>query len=369
MFKRKLIYYGLSFFLLLAGCSNQRHLEDLSLNLILGLDIDKQNRLQVYVVSPVFTKESNGKEEITHVQSITLRGSREQLDERVMGMIVGSKTQVILIGQRLLQKKQWIQYLDSFYRDPQNNVNAQMVAVEGPIARVFQYNSKNKPRLSFYLTKLLTTAYQRNNTVRTSLQHFREQILEKGITPSIARLKKSHLFQINGSVLLDDNQRQRMSISSLETKWLQMLRKTRKGDFPIACSLVPNVNNPKGNHVNFSILNMHTKTKVTYNRGFHFYVDVSMKIQITEFSPLFSIQKKNSVLEKEIEKSLNIHLQRFVQKIQKHKIDPIGYGNYARAYSYPEWKNIKGNWGTSFAQSKIHIKTHVKIMGIGTIQS
>ncbi|MBG0969461.1 hypothetical protein [Bacillus sp. SRB3LM] len=78
--------------MLLAGFSNQRHLEDLYLNLILGLDIDKQNRLQVYVVSPVFTKESNEKEEITRVQSIMLRSSREQLDKRVMGMIVESKT-------------------------------------------------------------------------------------------------------------------------------------------------------------------------------------------------------------------------------------------------------------------------------------
>ncbi|MEI4618243.1 Ger(x)C family spore germination protein [Bacillus cereus] len=368
MFKIKLIHYLLILFFVLTGCSDQRHLEEMSLSLILGLDLDTHNNLQVYVSSPVFAKEAKIKEETTHVQSFTLRNSREKLDEQTLGMMTGGKTQLILIGKRLLNKKGWIHYLDTFYRDPKNSMTARMIAVDGSVADVFHYAPKNKPRLPLYLTKLMDTAYKRNNTVLTNLQDLRNQILEKGITPSITRMKKSSSLQIGGSVLLNNDQQKRMTITPTETKLLRILQKRFKGEFPFFCSLSSKSGKTSLNRVSFSIQSSDVQTDVKYNKGFHFEVNIPMRIIITEFSPQFLMSKTIPSLEKELEKEMTAQFQGFIKSIQSHQIDPVGYGLYSRAYTYHNWKTVSNNWGKEFSQSKIRVRTHVKIMGTGTVK-
>lgn len=353
----------------ISGCSDQNLLENMSLTLILGLDLDKQDRLQVYVVSPVFTKEAKVKEEVTHIKSWTLRNSREKLDEQVMGKIVGSKTQLILVGNRLLHKKHWGRYLDSLYRDPKNSVNARVIGVDGSVAKILHYHSKNKPRLSVYLTKLLDTAHQRNNTVNITLQNLKSQTFEKGITPSIARIKQFNIPQIQGAMLLDSDQRKSLFISSLETKLLNILKNKHNGDLSLPCSLSSKSLYSMENSVHVSIQNMHTNTKVYYNNNFHFKIVLSCRVMITEFSPSFSMKKNPAFLKKEIEHAIEKQLYAFIQKIQQNKLDPIGYGVYARAYEYPQWEKVGEHWEDAFAKSKIKIKAHVKIIGMGPTQA
>ncbi|TVY02910.1 hypothetical protein [Paenibacillus cremeus] len=44
--------------LFLQGCYDRTNLEDLSLSLMIGLDVDEKNQLIVYSSSPVFNKEA-----------------------------------------------------------------------------------------------------------------------------------------------------------------------------------------------------------------------------------------------------------------------------------------------------------------------
>lgn len=90
---------------MMTGCFDQRNVEDVSLTLILGIDLDPNDNLLVYISSPVFNKEAKIKEETTGVKSATVRKARDQFDATVMALTAGSKTQVILVGKRLLKTK------------------------------------------------------------------------------------------------------------------------------------------------------------------------------------------------------------------------------------------------------------------------
>ena len=103
---------------MMTGCFDQTNVEDVSLTLVLGIDLDRNDNLLVYISSPVFNKEAKVKEETTGVKSATVRKSRDKFDATVMALTSGSKTQVILVGKRLLKRKNWENYLDPFYRDP-----------------------------------------------------------------------------------------------------------------------------------------------------------------------------------------------------------------------------------------------------------
>lgn len=188
--KRKVLCCILLSVFMMTGCFDQTNVEDVSLTLILGIDLDRNNNLLVYISSPVFNKEAKVKEETTGVKSVTIRNSRDKFDATVMALTSGSKTQVILVGKRLMKQKNWENYLDPFYRDPKNTVTTRVVAVDGPVSDVIFYHPKDKPRLPLYLTKLVDTAYLRNIAVKTTLQKLHEQVADKGITASITEMKK-----------------------------------------------------------------------------------------------------------------------------------------------------------------------------------
>ncbi len=141
----KKIFLILLMITMLTGCADATPIENLSVALILGLDLDEKNNLLVYMSSPVFSKEAKQKEEVFKVKPFSTRNSREKFDARVIGLTSGSKTQIFLLGKRLLKSENWFAYLDPFYRDPKNTVSSRIVAVDGPVSDIFIANLQINP--------------------------------------------------------------------------------------------------------------------------------------------------------------------------------------------------------------------------------
>jgi Ger(x)C family germination protein len=353
----------------MTGCFDQTNLEDVSMTLILGIDLNEKDNLMVYMVSPVFEEEAKEKDESNVVKSVTIRDSREGFDTTVMGLTSGSKTQVILIGKRLLEKKYWTNYLDPFLRDPKNTVTPRVVAVEGNVSDVIFYKPKDKARLPVYLTKLIDTSYTRNITVKTNLQEFHNQIMEKGITPSITALKKNDKLSLKGSVLLDEKDTYKLKISPNENKLLRILQHKTKGEFPFTVVLPSESNKKEKRWLSFTPLNIKVKTKVRdENNNFRFDINIKMKIALTERLFRINMRKNATKLQKSIETKMQEEFKSFINKIQKAKIDPVGFGIYARAYEYPKWKKVQDHWGKAFSKADVHVKVNVTIAGMGTIK-
>ncbi|EJR45121.1 Ger(X)C family germination protein [Bacillus cereus VD107] len=368
--KQKILCSVLIPLLLLTGCLNldQMNVEDVTLTLILGLDLDENDNLKVYLSSPVFNKEAKIKEEQYGVKSVTVRNSREKFDTMVMALTSGSKTQLILIGKRLLKHKKWVNYLDPFYRDPKNTVTTRIVAVDGPVSEIIYSAPKNKPRLPIYLTKLIDTGHRRNITVQTTLQDFHNQTREKGITASISALKKNKYIKLTGTALLDEKNRYKLTITPKENLLLSTLQNNIKGEYPFTIA-VPLQSKSKEKHwLSFSAQGTKVKTSVQYKNHFLFNMNVHMRIVISERLFPFNVRNNEKRLEKSIEKQLKRDLERFIKKIQKAEIDPIGFGVYARAYTYKDWKKVQKQWGKALSKADVKVNVHVKIGGMGTIK-
>jgi Ger(x)C family germination protein len=354
------------FIMMITGC-DASPIEDLSVSLIIGLDLDEKDQLLVYMSSPVFNKEAKEKEEVYQVRTVSIRQSREKFDTKVMGLTTGSKSQIFLLGKRLLESKDWFYYIDPFYRDPKNTVSARIVAVDGAVSDVIFSKPIDKPRLPMYLTNLIDTASDRNLVKRTTLQDFRRQIKDKGRTPWIPEIKKDKRIQLTGSALLSHSGQNKLSITPDENQLLTILEGKKKKDYSILIPVSLQSIHSRKPYVSFSIPIMKVKKKVVYNGRFVYDIDVNLKIAITEL--LFSIdfEKESAQLEKSISKELEKEFDRLIRKIQKAQIDPLGLGLYARAYTYPEWKKVQDNWGKTLEKSKINIHVKTEIKSIGTI--
>jgi Ger(x)C family germination protein len=364
---RKIFLVPLIIIMTLTGCTDATPIENLSVSLILGLDLDEEDNLLAFMSSPVFNKEAKQKEEVYKVKTFSIRHSREKFDSRVMGLTSGSKTQIILLGKRLLKSKNWFAYLDPYYRDPRNTVNARIVAVDGPVSDVIYGKPEDKPRLPIYLTSLIDTAAQRNLVKRTTLQDFRRQIKDKGRTPWIPEIKMDKRIRLTGSAVLTHSGQYKLKISTEENQLLTMLEDKKKRDYSITIP-VSIGNTKKGKpYLTFTNSVMKVKKKVKYNGRFVFDINVNSKITLTEQLFPYDIEKNHAKLEKSIANELEDEFSQLICKMQKAQVDPLGLGLYARAYTYPEWKKVQGHWGETFAKSKINIHVNTEIRSIGTI--
>jgi len=353
----------------MTGCVDHTNVEDVSMTLVLGIDLDKDDNLMVYMLSPVFAEEAKEKDEINFVKSVTVRSSRDLFDSTVMGLTTGSKTQVIFVGKRLLEQKHWADYLDPFLRDPKNTVTSRIVGVEGPVSDVFLYKPKDKARLPVYYTKLIDSAYRRNITVKTNLQEFYKQILEKGMTPTISAIKKTDKVYVNGSVLLDEEDKYVLTITPYENKLLRILQHENNGDYPFTIELPSISNKVDKPFISFYTQNTKVKTKVgKEDNNFKFDINVKMRIAFTERLFSYNVRKAPEKLQKSIETKLQEDFENLIKKIQSSKIDPIGLGLYARANMYQDYKEVQNQWGKTLSKANINVKVHVKIGGMGTIK-
>ncbi|NIK78116.1 Ger(x)C family germination protein [Paenibacillus castaneae] len=353
----------------LPGCVDEVDIEDISLSLMVGIDLDEDNRLVISSSSPVFNKEAEEKEENTSVIAITPEQSEGEFDATITALSSRGKVQMLLIGKRVFQHKDWFNILDTIYRNGQNTTLSRVVLVDGAVEELMKFKPKDKPRLPVYLLKLIDTAHEQNLTVKTSLQELHRQFWEKGESPTVTELKKDGEVTITGTSILNRDGLYKLSLDLDETKWLRILQNETDGEFSFTIQLPEQPSSGLFQKNRMSFFPNATKVKVKTSFAddkFIFNYGIDMRIVVTERLFRYDIMKKEAELEKEIQKELEKKIEQLVKKVQRAKVDPFGLGLYARAYEYPHWKQVQDNWEDTFSKAEVHAKVKVKILSMGS---
>lgn len=355
------------------GCSDRLDMEDSTNNLALGLDLDNENNLLIYLNSPAFGRDIKKKTLEVEVKSLTIRQSREQQDEFAPGVITGRKVQVMLIGKRILEHEDWFRILDVFFRDMKNPLTPRIIAVDGSISEIIYLHPKDQPMLPLMLRGMVDTKSARSETVKTTLQQLHWQMYEKGVTPYMSeiQLDKAKQIRLAGVTLLDHKGKYKTSLNAEETGLLQILNKNAKK--PVSFTLPIPGEKKSGpfhtDHLSISVEGMKTKIKTSYKQNkFRFDINIKMPARLTE--RLFPFDVRNNV--KELEKMISEHVQKqfenLIKNIQEHQIDPIGLGLYARAHEYSQYKKVEDHWGEALSKADIHVSVKVILGSMGPVK-
>lgn len=357
--------------LVLPGCDDRVDLEDISLMLMMGIDLDKDNNLVFYSSSPVFNKEAKDKNEQTKVYSTTVREARNQFDARVSALISAGKLQSILIGERVLEHEGWLKLLDIFFRDSKANVLAKVIAVEGPVEDIMFFKPPNKRRLPLHVAGLIDTAKERNLIASTTLRNLHTQVYEKGITPYIPQVRKNKEIVATGTALMNKKGKYVAKLDLAENELLLLLQGHIEGSLSYTLQLPEESKKDLFSEgaVTFYVLHFTRKVKVTYSHDqFHFDVELSLPLRLTEKLFALDIEQEGTKLETMINKELNKQMKELVNKFQKHQIDPIGLGLFARAYQYEAWKKVEDRWGEAFSKAEVNVHVNTMIKDIGEVK-
>ena len=361
----------------LIGCSQRIPLEKVSLILLIGLDRTPNGEMKVGTSIPLFHHKKQ-KDTVEHwVHASTIYEGFSKIDTKLTGYVTSSKAEVILIGKKFAQEENWIQALDSSYRDPYATINAKVVLVDGSAEDIFKIHRPDKPPLPSYISGVIESSIQNNQSVSSTIQQLMREQNEQGMTQAVPIIKKTkNEIDTVGIAFLNRKGKYLTHIPKKDVKFFNLINKQKSsGRMILHLELPPKKSNKKTNTSIF-VQNATRKIDVNFKNGkFVFNLDINANVALVEKTNANLIKehyvnKKNiNNLENAIEKEINKELQNMLDEIQQNKIDPIGLSLYARAFQYKEWKKVKGEWLQALAEAKINVKTHVKIKDTGTIRN
>lgn len=366
------------FLIFLTGCGDRLDLEKQSISLIYGFDAQAKGKLIVYHVNPIFNEDVAKKYETHEAKVKTPREAKATFNSSSNGLVSTEKLQLILFSTNFLKQEGAMPYLDVWYRDPKNTGNMRMVAVNGPISSVIYNNFKDKLSLPEYLTDLINTNKLYNRTVFTTFHEFHRQTFNKGITPAISEIKKEKKDVIvTGSALLTSRGIYKMSLDRYESALLLLLQK--KANTPVSLTMkMPSdlvesnsalKDTDGGDFITINVLTIKRMMGTGYSDNrFQFNIKMNFNISIAEMTFNMDIDKDNKKLTALITKQLNKDLNELIHKIQKQQLDPFGFGDYARAFQYKEWKKVEDDWPKAFSKASVKVRSTIKILESGIIK-
>ncbi|PEM38617.1 spore gernimation protein XA, partial [Bacillus wiedmannii] len=188
----------------LIGCSQRIPLEKVSLILLIGLDRAPNGDIKVGTSIPLFHHKQQ-QSTIEHwAQASTVYNGFSKIDTKLTGYMTSSKAEIILIGKKLAQESNWLQELDSSYRDPYATINAKVVLVDGPAEEIFKIHKPSKPSLSSYINGVIESSIQNNQSVSSTIQQLMREQNEEGMTQTVPIIKKTkNEIDTVGIALLD----------------------------------------------------------------------------------------------------------------------------------------------------------------------
>lgn len=369
MKKFNCIFLTVVLVMFVTGCGKAVYIENQQFVLTEGLDFDENNKLIVYTSTPVFNKEAIDRYKIASTRANTMRKSKGNIDSKTSGTLAYGKSQNVLIGKKLLQQRSVFPYLDVLFRDSRNEVNANVIVVDGAVKDVMHTNMNDKGRIASVIKQLVETSYQSRMTVQTSLQKFHHQMMDKGMTPFLTEMKtEKNELVISGAVLLHKDGTYAVSLNNQESSLLVLLQRNTNNPIPLTFRFPPEMfhTSKELSYVSFNInkAKINMKTNFTENQ---FTIDIQMKIQIdlTELLFTLDLDKKRKQLEQAIEQELKKQCEAVIKKAQKYQIDPFKIGVQVRAHDYKDWKKVEDNWGKALSEATVNVSPKVLIKSIG----
>ena len=370
----KFIISGVSCILLaaLAGCaSDKTNLEDATVPLALGLDI-KDKKLHYYVSAPVFSKDIQKKSREGEGIAEGLRQSRNQQDAQFPGSLAGRNFQVIIVGKQLLQYKDWFKILDVTFRDPRNTITDRIVAYDGRIEDVFQFQPKDQPLLPLFVKAIVDSGSKSSATVKTTAQELHRQLYDRAMTPSISEIKiENNKIMLKGTTLLSRKGEYRTSLTYQETSLLHILKNEAEPGVSLTFAVDDVQQSVPFNidKLSFSLGDISLKIKSSYENGrFQFKIKVKSIIIITEKFLEFELLQNSEEMANKLSEEMKKNIETLIQKFQDYEIDPIGFGLYARAYHYPMYKEAQANWGEELSRAHFDVDVDLRIGATGAVE-
>lgn len=367
-----LLAAALLFFGTLTGCYDRVDMENASLSLVSGIDVDGQHRQLSYKSIPIFNKTASKKSQELKVVEETQRQGRGYFDAYTTGTFIGRKVKAIVLSKRFVQEvPDWFRYMDVYFRDGRNPITPRMLVFDGPLEQLFNFHSPNQPILPLMLVGMIQSTSARSEAVSTTLQELHRQMNEEGQTPALTELSIDQDAKIKGTALLDHHGRYIDTLSTRETILLRILQKNAGQGISFTLRLPPEVAGASNKDDWISIATERVKVRIdpSYKDDrFRFSIGVRISASVVEKMSSLDLDAHHRQVEIACAEQIRDSFVNLLGKLKKNEVDPVGFGIYARAYHHRAFEQVKQNWGEAFSRSDVQVRVSVAFADEGSIK-
>ena len=388
--KRRFIILGILIAILIVstGCWNRRELNDLAIELAMGIDkYGDQYRLTSQVVDPGEVAARAGGGARTPV--ITYQATADNPFEARRKMttisprkIYASHIRVVVISEKLARKG-ISGILDYLSRDHEHRTDFFIVVAKGTSAEnaLKILTPLEKIPANKLFSSLDTSEKTWAPTVGVTLDELISDIVSKGKQPVLTGLQVKGNQEIgeskeNVEKLGTPSQLQYSGIGVFkEDKLIGWLNeKESKGYNYITDnvkSTVGHVTCPNGGEIALEVMNSNTNVKGKVKHGNpQIDIDTNLELNVGTVDCKIDLMNTKTIaeLEKRVGQKTKSTIEQAINAVQeKYQVDIFGFGEVIRRSDSTYWKKVKNNWDEEFVDLPVHVKTNVKIRRVGTI--
>ncbi|OMF63352.1 hypothetical protein BK139_01435 [Paenibacillus sp. FSL R5-0490] len=105
----------------------------------------------------------------------------------------------------------------------------------------------------------------------------------------------------------------------------------------------------------------------TYEDRYIFHYNLRISGDISQMKCKVNLEDPDDIelLEKEIEKTIQNHVQDLLALLQENEMDPLGLGLFMREKNPETWKKLKPDWPAPIKNAEIKLNTKIKVQNIG----
>jgi Ger(x)C family germination protein len=357
--------------LALTGCWDQDYLKDAKMVFGLSYDLNEDGTLFNTVV--IREVKGGGEEQMQLINEIfstsahTPREARDILDRQIAGKFKSFKIRMVLFSEALA-KKGIHPFLNVFYRDPKNALNAHLAVVQGQASDLLMLRQVETTPISEYLDKLIISEQRKTTIPEMNILTTWSPMLDPGtdfVLPYLRKLDdKAELAGValfHGDKLTGTlNPDEATLFQALKGEVGETARFTFRSDSGSRLKMA--------DFVTIDISKTKRKMKVITNSKGKIRVEISAKYTagVAEYARNHLDDKKTTErLARIVSAELTKKAKQVLQKLQKARCDGFGIGRELMAFHPDVWKKL--NWERDYQKVEFVPDIQVEIANHGII--
>lgn len=369
---RKLILVIVSI-IVLAGCAEQKILENISLTTLVGYELTDENELSATAVIRQINQDMESRVEVQSATAETSKWTRTKIDLKTTQTTGSGQLRVILFGEEMAKEG-----LDNAIHIMKMNseiTNATYLAiVEGDLKELLEYSYKNITDIGQHIYQLIEHNIENHHAVSSTLHEVNRDKLSLVRNYSLPIIKKEEENIVISGIAFFNGGKIVGQLPAEDAFYMLMIRdRTHNGTLqlilPDSTLKKPASDSTDGLPIAIDSIASKHKLKLKDASVPEFDLTVKFDCRLMEIDADLNVEKSEIIqkLEKEINKKIESELNRIIKYSQEVNSDIFEFGEYYRAHVRNE-EIDKEKWNELYPQMKVNVTVKTKIIRDGVFQ-
>ncbi|SOC37348.1 Ger(x)C family spore germination protein [Ureibacillus acetophenoni] len=370
MIKRQVLLYYLCISLLLFGCADPKILERVSLAILVGYDVEEEDKVTATVALRTVNQELQSVVSIASQTEKTSKGTRIKASLDSTKQIVAGQLRVILLGKKLAESG-INEALHTTKMNSEMSSGLYFAIVDGETKPLIEKKYENISDIGQHIFYLLDHNIEEQTILSSTLHETVRDSYSPYIDMALPLLVQDEDdVHISGLAIFNGDKMVGKLVGSDPFYVVLVREKYNAGSIQLSIPGEPfkNLSDEIPDEIAMAIDSIFSKRKIELlNKDTpEFEIDVKVEGRILEIPPSITTEDPEVIkkLETEVEKKFEREISRIIKKTQELNSDVFGFGEVYKAHVGT--KNVdKKKWKELYPTIKVNANVTVKLLRNG----